>query len=101
MRFNISNKLSFVDSFKSLSALLESLIKYLKQYDFKYLSQEFDNDVLDLFKQKGFYLYGYMTDFGKFEVELSSAAKFCSPLNDRKITDTEYNMLLTFGKNFK
>ena len=101
MRFNISNKLSFVDSFKSLSALLESLIKYLKQYDFKYLSQEFDNDVLDLFKQKEFYLYGYMTDFGKFEVELSSAAKFCSPLNDRKITDTEYNMLLTFGKNFK
>ena len=101
MRFNISNKLSFVDSFKSLSALLESLIKYLKQYDFKYLSQEFDNDVLDLFKQKGFYLYGYMTDFGKFEVELSSAAKFCSHLNDRKITDTEYNMLLTFGKNFK
>ena len=65
------------------------------------MSQEFDNDVLDLFKEKGFYLYGYITDFGKLEVELPSTAKFCSPLTDRKITDKEYNILLTFGKNFK
>ena len=28
-----------------------------------YLSQEFDNNVLDLFKQKIFYRYEYMSDF--------------------------------------
>ena len=35
--------------------------------DFQYLSQEFDNDILDLVKQKGFYPYEYMSDFEKFK----------------------------------
>ena len=47
MSFDISNKLVFIDSFQFLSSLLDH---------FKYLSQEFDNNVLDLVKQKGFYL---------------------------------------------
>ena len=34
-------------------------------------SQEFDNNVLYLVKQKGFYLYKYMSDFEKFKKELS------------------------------
>ena len=58
MRFSINNKLSFIDSFQFLSSSLGSLVK---DY-FKYLSQEFDNNVLDLVKQKGFYPYEYMTD---------------------------------------
>ena len=36
-----------------------------------YLSQEFDNNILHLVKQKGFYTYEYMSDFKKFEEELS------------------------------
>ena len=32
-----------------------SLVKYLTKNDFKYLSQELDNNVLDLVKQKRFY----------------------------------------------
>ena len=34
------------------------------------MSQEFDNKVLDLFKQKGFYPCEYMSDFEKFEEHL-------------------------------
>ena len=59
--FSINNKLCFIDSFQSLSSSLDSLVKNLSKDDFKYLSQEFNNDVLDLGKQKGFYPYEYMS----------------------------------------
>ena len=55
MSFSSNNKLSFFDSFPFLSSSLDSLVKNLNKYDFRYLSQEFDNNVLDPVKQKGFY----------------------------------------------
>ena len=57
MTFTINNKLSFIDSFQFLSSSLNSLVKNLNKNDFKYLSQVFDNNLLDLVKQKGFYLH--------------------------------------------
>ena len=45
---------------------------------FKYSSLEFDNSVLDLVKQKGFYPNEYMSDFEKFKEDLPSKEKFCS-----------------------
>ena len=56
MSFSITNKLSFIDSFRFLSSSLHSLAKNLKKDDFKYLNQEFDNNVLDLIEQKDFIL---------------------------------------------
>ena len=47
MSFTI-NKLSFIDSSQFLSSWLYSLLKNLGKDDFKYLSQEFDNNILDL-----------------------------------------------------
>ena len=44
MSFTINNKLSLL----FLSSALDSLIENLCKKDFKYLSQEFDNSVLDL-----------------------------------------------------
>ena len=58
--------------YQFLSSLLESLVKKVAKDDFKHLSQEFDNNVLDLVKQNGFYPYEYMSDFEKFDEELSS-----------------------------
>ena len=55
--FTINNKLSFIGSFQFVSSPLNSLVKNLSKGDFKYLSQEFDDNVLDLVKQKGFYPY--------------------------------------------
>ena len=54
MSFSISNKLSFINSFQFLSYSLDGLVKNLAKDDFKYLSQEPDNNVLNLVKQKGF-----------------------------------------------
>ena len=67
MSFSINNNLSFIDSFQFLSSSLDSLVINSDKDDFKYLSQEFDNNVLDLVKQKGFYPYEYISDFEKFK----------------------------------
>ena len=64
MSFTINNNLIFLNSFQVLSSWkIDSLVKNLGKDVFKYLSQEFDNNVLDLVKQKGFYPYEYINDF--------------------------------------
>ena len=55
MTFNINDKLIFIGSFQILRSPLGSLVKYL--------SQEFDTNVLVM--QKGFYPYHYMSGFEK------------------------------------
>ena len=62
MSFTTNNKLCFIDSFQLLSSLLASSVKNSGKNDFKYLSQEFNNSVLDLLKKKRFYPYEYMSD---------------------------------------
>ena len=76
MSFSISDKLIFIDSFQFVSSWLESLVKNLGKDDFEYLSQEFDNNVLDLVKQKGFNSYEYMTGFKKFKEQLPRKESF-------------------------
>ena len=76
MSFTINNKLSFIDNFHFLSSSLDSLVKNLSNNDFKYLNQEFDNNILDLIKQKGFYPYEYMSVLETFKEELPSKEKF-------------------------
>ena len=56
MSFTINNKLNFIDSIQFLSTLLDSLIKRLSKDGFKYLSQEFDNNVLIQLSKKDFIL---------------------------------------------
>ena len=51
MSFTMNNKLSFIDCFQFLSSALDSLVKNLSKDDFKYLSQKFHENVLDLVKQ--------------------------------------------------
>ena len=72
MSFTNNNKLCFIGSFQFLISSLDGLGKNLNKDDYKYISQEFDNYVLDLDKQKGFYPYEYMSDFEKFNEELPS-----------------------------
>ena len=101
MSFSISNKLSFIDRFHFLSSSLGNLVYNLNKDHFKYLSQEFDNNVLDLVKQKGFYPYEYMTDFEKLKEELRSKEKFYSFLTDIKIIDEVYEHVINVWKNFE
>ena len=94
MSFSINTKLSFIDSFQFLSSSLDSLVKNLAKDDFKYFSQEYDNNVLDLVKQKGFYPNEYMSNFEKFKEEMPSKENFCSFLTGKQISDKEYNLVL-------
>ena len=101
MSFTINNKLGFIDSFQFLSSSLDSLVKSLNKNDFKYLSQEFDKNKLDLVNQKRFYPYEYMSDFEKFKEKLPSKEKFYSSLTGKKISDKEYLHLLNVWNNFE
>ena len=51
---------------------------------FKYLSQEFDRDVLDLVNLNGFYPNEYMDGFKKFKQQLPSKEKFYSLMTGKK-----------------
>ena len=55
MGFYLDN-LVFTDGFQFLSSLLDSLVKHLDENDFKHLSQKFDSEVLDLVKQKKYFI---------------------------------------------
>ena len=101
MSFTINIKLSFIDSFQFLSSSLGSLVKNLNKDDFKYLTQEFENKLLHLVEQKGFYPYEYMSDFEKFKEVLLSKEKLYSSSTDRKISDEEYKHVLNVWKKMK
>ena len=65
------------------------------------MSQEFGNNVLDLVKQKGFYLHEYLSDFEKFTEKLPRKEKLYSSLTDRKISDNEFEHVLNVWNKFK
>ena len=71
-------------AFNFLSSSLGSLVVNLGKADFDYLSQEFDNKVLDLVKPKGFYPYEYISNFEKFKGEFPSKEKFYSSVTGKK-----------------
>ena len=101
MSFTINNKIISIDSFQFLSSSLNSLVKNLSKSDFKYLSQEFDDTVLDLVNQKGLYPYEYMNDFEKFNEELPSKVKFYSFLTNKETNDKEYEHVLNVWNKFE
>ena len=101
MSFSINNKLSFIDSFQLLSSSLDSLVKNLRNDCFKYLSKAFNNNVLDLVKQKNIWSsWVYERYFKKFKEELTSKEKFHSSLTGKKLV-TKNVMLLRFATNLK
>ena len=81
MSFTIINTLRFIDSFQFLSYSLPSLVKNVSKDGFKYLSQQFDNNILDLLKQKAFYPHAYK--------RITSQRKILQFLYGQKITDKE------------
>ena len=76
MSCTINNKLSFIESCQFQGSSFTNVNKD----DFMYLNQEFDNNVLNLVKQKAFYPYEYMTDFENFTEELTCKKKFYSSI---------------------
>ena len=102
MSFSINNKLRFIDSYQFLSSSLDSLVKNLNKDNFKYLSQEFENDDDDLVKQKKIYPYEYMSNFEKFKEQLPSKEESYSSLTSKKkVVTKNMKVFLKFGTNLK
>ena len=57
---------NFIGSMQVINSSLEKLVKYLADNGFKYLSQEFGSENLELLKQKDVYCYQYIKRFKRF-----------------------------------
>ena len=90
MAFMLGNPLSFLDSFQFMSSSFEKLVSNLSNQSFKYTSQVFEGEELDLMVRKGVYPYDYMDSFDKFNEKLPPKEEFHSILNDEHISDEDY-----------
>ena len=63
MIFMINCNLFFIDSVQFMKSSLDLLVKNLMSEDFKYMSKEYSDELLELVKEKGVYPYEYMNSF--------------------------------------
>ena len=69
---------------------LDSLVKNLSE-DFKYLSEKFSSELLELVKEKGVYPYEYMDSSKKFlKIKLPNKSNFFNSLKDECISEKDY-----------
>ena len=81
MAFTVNKNLVFIDSMQFMNSSLDLLVKNLMDEDYKYLSEEFNSELLELVKEKGVYPYEYINSFKKFsEDKLPDKCKIFSSL---------------------
>ena len=81
MAFMLGKHLVFLDSFQLMSSSLDRLSTNLPKDKFKYTSEVFKNEKLELMPQKGVYPYDYMDSLERFiETQLPSKDDFFSQL---------------------
>ena len=79
----LNKNLVFIDSMQFMNSSLEKLVKDLADDDFKYLTEEFFPENLELLKQKDAYPYEYMDSFKRFnEEKLPDKKCFYSSVKD-------------------
>ena len=102
MAFTINKNLVFIDSMQFMKSCLDSLVKILMDKDFKYLSEEYSGELLELLKEKGVYPYEYMDSFKRFnEDKLPDKCEFFSSLKDKCINKEEYDRAINIWNVFK
>ena len=102
MKFTLNNSIVFIDSTLLMSSSLDKLVKNLGSEDFKYLSEVFSGEKLELIKQKGIYPYDYFNSFKRFkETNLPDIDKFFSSLKDCRISEGEYQRSCDVWKVFE
>ena len=69
MAFTINKNLVFIDSMQFLNSSLDALVNNLSDNDFKYLSQEFSDNLSELVKQKGVYRMNKWTVLKSFSMK--------------------------------
>ena len=81
LSFSINGNIVFIDSMLFLYSSLDRLVKNLGSEDFKYLSEVFSGEQLELVEQKGIYPYEYFNSFKRFnESKLPDIEKFIKRL---------------------
>ena len=91
MAFMLGKHLVFLDSFQFMSSSLDRLSANLPKDKFKYTSEVFKKEKLELMTQKGVHPYDYMDSFERFnETQLPSKDDFFSQLTQDAITDEQY-----------
>ena len=100
MAFMLGSHLNFIDSFQFMSSSLESLVSNLQKEAFKYTSEEFKNEELELMTRKGVYPYDWMDSFEKFDYQLPSKNDFYSQLYDQHISDEDYKHVQKVWETF-
>ena len=83
MAFAINKNLTSIDSMQFKNSSLE-LVKNLSDDDFKYLTQDFASENLELLKQKDAYPYEYMISFERFCDEKLSDKKIFSQIFEKR-----------------
>ena len=102
MAFPFNNNLVFIDSIQFMNSGLDALVRYLSDNDFKYLSQEFSGDLLELVKENEVYPYEYMNSFKTFSVDkLRNRCEFYSSLKDGYISEKDYLHAVKLWIEFK
>ena len=102
MAFTIDNTLLFIDSIQFMISSLDALAKYLLDNDFKYLSQKFSGDLLEIVTQIGVFPYEYINSFKKsFDEKLHDRCKFLSALKDECISEKDYSHAIKFWNTLK
>ena len=102
MAFTINKNLAFIDSMQFMNSGLDSLVKNLSNNDFKYLSEEFSSELLELVKEKVVYPYEYMDSFKKlFEDKLPDKSNFFSSLKEECISEKDYQRANNVWNAFK
>ena len=102
MAFTINRNLIFIDSMQFMNSSLDSPVKNLGDRDFKYLSEEYSCELLELVKEKGVYPYEYMDSFKKFnEDKLPDNCEFFSSLKDKCISERDYSRAIDVWNVFK
>ena len=102
MSFTLNNNIVFIDSMLFMKSSLDKLVKILSDDDFKYLSEVFSGEKLELVKTKGIYPYEYFNSFEKFkETNLPDIDKFFSSLKDCELVKKNIKEHAMFGKCLK
>ena len=87
----IKHKIRFIDSFKFMSASLDSLVNNLPDDAFNNLKKYYKGEKLSLVRRKGVYPYEYMNSLERFkENKLPPKEAFYSRLAGEGISDEDY-----------
>ena len=93
----LSKKLVFIDSMQLMTSSLDKLVRNLTDDDFKYLTEEFGSNNIELLKQKDPHLYEYMNSFKRFNEEnLPDKKCFYSSIKDGRTGDNGKKIIRSY-----